>query len=194
MEAVVVVKTVFGHRWAGTVFVVLDWRRWTAQVLGCLAIELPRAGQIDGSNPPRHHRLAARPSLEAILALDRPGGRTHRRRDRRDGVVATDDGGVVAHRCQPRRDDGVGHRRPVSLGSQPHLLGDDATAIGLTVPASAVDTFVGTLAMVTFIEWQVRVVEEPYLVHGHGRDYVLWSVKTGRFVPCVGCFHENPII
>ncbi len=69
-----------------------------------------------------------------------------------------------------------------------------ATAIGLTVLAPAVDTFVGTLAMVAFIEWQVRVVEEPYLVHGHGRDYVLWSVKTGRFVPCVGFFHENPII
>ncbi len=36
------------------------------------------------------------------------------------------------------------------------------------------------------IEMQVRLVEEPYLLIGHGEQYRQYSVNAGRFVPGVG--------
>ena len=194
MEAVVVVKTVFGHRWAGTVFVVLDWRRWTAQswvasLLSCLALV-----RLMGATPLATIGSQLGPHLRPSWPWIVPGA----------GLIAA----AIAVMVWSQLTMGVLWRIGVNRGETTGLVTAGpfrwvrnpiysamiATAIGLTVLAPAVDTFVGTLAMVAFIEWQVRVVEEPYLVHGHGRDYVLWSVKTGRFAPCVGCFHENPII
>ena len=42
------------------------------------------------------------------------------------------------------------------------------------------------VALVAAVELQVRAVEEPYLLHQHGSDYVDYAARTGRFVPGVG--------
>ena len=41
------------------------------------------------------------------------------------------------------------------------------------------------LLLVT-IELQVRVVEEPYLQSTHGRRYIDYAGRVGRFIPGVG--------
>jgi len=64
-------------------------------------------------------------------------------------------------------------------------------AIGLTVLVPTIGTLIGTFLLVAFVEWQVRAVEEPFLVQGHGPDYLLWSERTGRFVPAMGCISAN---
>ena len=59
-----------------------------------------------------------------------------------------------------------------------------ASGVTMLVPTALVGS--GWLALVIFIEWQVRAVEEPFLARSHGREYMRWSVGTGRFVPRVG--------
>lgn len=42
------------------------------------------------------------------------------------------------------------------------------------------------VALIAAVQIQVRAVEEPYLLRHHGRDYVDYGTRTGRFVPGVG--------
>jgi protein-S-isoprenylcysteine O-methyltransferase Ste14 len=41
-------------------------------------------------------------------------------------------------------------------------------------------------AGIVAFEVQVRLVEEPYLLHTHGERYRAWASRVGRFVPGVG--------
>jgi protein-S-isoprenylcysteine O-methyltransferase Ste14 len=59
-----------------------------------------------------------------------------------------------------------------------------AAGLALLVPNLA---SLGALAaLVTAIELQVRLVEEPYLLRTHGEAYASWAQRTGRFVPGLG--------
>ncbi|KYF78421.1 isoprenylcysteine carboxyl methyltransferase [Sorangium cellulosum] len=59
-----------------------------------------------------------------------------------------------------------------------------ALGMALILPnAAALASFV---ALVTAIELQVRVVEEPYLLRAHGEAYAAYCAKVGRFLPGLG--------
>jgi protein-S-isoprenylcysteine O-methyltransferase Ste14 len=42
--------------------------------------------------------------------------------------------------------------------------------------------------LITGIQTQVRLVEEPHMVRTHGETYLSWARRVGRFVPGVGRF------
>lgn len=42
--------------------------------------------------------------------------------------------------------------------------------------------------LVVWIEVQVRLVEEPYLLREHGETYRGWAAHSGRFLPFIGRF------
>ncbi len=44
----------------------------------------------------------------------------------------------------------------------------------------------GFALLLTTIELQVRIVEEPYLTRVHGPDYQAYLASTGRFAPGIG--------
>lgn len=77
-------------------------------------------------------------------------------------------------------------RNPIYAASILLLLGE-----AITVPAAL--TLVGLVAAVGFAEWQVRVVEEPYLIEEHGQAYLGWAASAGRFVPCIGRLGALPV-
>lgn len=60
------------------------------------------------------------------------------------------------------------------------------TVIGLALASPTWLALAGAVATVLSIEFQVRRVEEPYLVRTHGVDYPLYAARVGRFVPGVG--------
>ena len=45
---------------------------------------------------------------------------------------------------------------------------------------------IGLATLVTAIELQTRVVEEPYLLRTHGDAYAQYARSVGRFIPRVG--------
>lgn len=59
-----------------------------------------------------------------------------------------------------------------------------SAANSYTVPTPAVA--VGTALVVTGLEIQTRVVEEPILQTWHGTAYAVYASRVGRFVPFVG--------
>jgi protein-S-isoprenylcysteine O-methyltransferase Ste14 len=70
-------------------------------------------------------------------------------------------------------------RNPIYSAMIPTVLG-----LALMVPnALAVAVLV---ALVTALEMQVRMVEEPHLLRAHGDDYASYAARVGRFVPGVG--------
>lgn len=60
------------------------------------------------------------------------------------------------------------------------------TAVGLTAMVPNAIAVVGLGALVTALELQVRLVEEPYLTSVHGDGYRRYASQVGRFVPGVG--------
>src|ERR1035437_7819306 len=194
LTTVVVVKTLLRRRWSETAFVALDWRRWTPQdwvaslLAGLALVSLVGAtvfaaigSQLGPQLRPPWPWIIPAGVLIASAITVMVWSQLTMGASWRIGVDRGETTGLVT----------VG---PFHWVRNPIYSAMVVTAIGLAVLVPAVSTFVGTLAMIAFVEWQVRVVEEPYLVHGHGRDYVLWSLKTGRFVPHVGCAHDHPAI
>lgn len=45
---------------------------------------------------------------------------------------------------------------------------------------------IGLATLVTAIQLQVRVVEEPYLLRTHGKQYRHYGAQVGRFLPGIG--------
>jgi protein-S-isoprenylcysteine O-methyltransferase Ste14 len=72
---------------------------------------------------------------------------------------------------------------PFRLVRNPIFTAMATTSIGWTllVPSSF-----SLAALITAIELQVRVVEEPYLIRTHGSDHRTHASITGRFVPALG--------
>ncbi|MFF5757489.1 methyltransferase family protein [Streptomyces longwoodensis] len=60
------------------------------------------------------------------------------------------------------------------------------TGLGLTLMVPNILAFAALAALVTAVELQVRVVEEPYLRSVHGSAYTAYAATAGRFVPGIG--------
>jgi protein-S-isoprenylcysteine O-methyltransferase Ste14 len=73
-------------------------------------------------------------------------------------------------------------RNPIYSAMLPTVFG-----LVLMVPnALAITAF---LTLLTALELQVRLVEEPYLRQVHGDAYADYAARVGRFVPGVGLLH-----
>lgn len=58
--------------------------------------------------------------------------------------------------------------------------------VGLALLAPNLLSLLAFLALVTALQIQVRLVEEPYLTRAHGNDYLGYAARTGRFLPGIG--------
>ncbi|WHT23381.1 isoprenylcysteine carboxylmethyltransferase family protein [Crossiella sp. CA-258035] len=77
---------------------------------------------------------------------------------------------------------------PFRLARNPIFTAMTATAAGLTLLAPNVIALLALAALVTAIQLQVRIVEEPHLKRVHGKSYVDYGRRVGRFLPRVGRF------
>lgn len=65
------------------------------------------------------------------------------------------------------------------------------TALGLTMMVPNVAAIAGLIGLVTALELQVRIVEEPYLRQVHGDAYESYTARVGRFFPGVGTIERR---
>ena len=60
------------------------------------------------------------------------------------------------------------------------------TGLGLALVAPNAVALIAVAVLLTALELQTRVVEEPYLLASHGQRYERYAASVGRFVPGVG--------
>ncbi|MFI6822211.1 methyltransferase family protein [Micromonospora sp. NPDC050187] len=73
---------------------------------------------------------------------------------------------------------------PFALARNPIFTAMAAITLGL---ALMVPNAVALAAwLVLALQLQVRAVEEPYLMSVHGKDYVRYAARVGRFLPGLG--------
>lgn len=75
---------------------------------------------------------------------------------------------------------------PFALVRNPIFSAMLPTALGLVLIVPSWVAIVGFAGLFVAIEVQVRVAEEPYLLHAHGDRYAEYARRVGRFVPGVG--------
>ena len=75
---------------------------------------------------------------------------------------------------------------PFAIVRNPIFTAMLVTAAGLTAMVPNVVALAGIVALVAALEAQVRLVEEPYLLHIHGSAYAGYTQRVGRFVPGFG--------
>lgn len=75
---------------------------------------------------------------------------------------------------------------PFALVRNPIFAAMVPTALGLTLMVPSVVAIAGFVGLVTALELQVRVVEEPYLRRVHAEGYEAYARRVGRFVPGLG--------
>jgi protein-S-isoprenylcysteine O-methyltransferase Ste14 len=78
---------------------------------------------------------------------------------------------------------------PFGLVRNPIYSAMIPTVFGLVLMVPNVVAVAAFVALVTALELQVRLVEEPYLLKVHGEEYVSYATQVGRFVPGVGLLH-----
>lgn len=79
---------------------------------------------------------------------------------------------------------------PFALVRNPIFAAMLPTALGLTLLVPSWVALAGLAGLALALELQVRVVEEPYLLRAHGRDYADYAARVGRFFPSVGRLGE----
>lgn len=75
---------------------------------------------------------------------------------------------------------------PFALVRNPIFAAMLPTALGLTLLVPSWVAIVGLLGLLVALELQVRMVEEPYLLRVHGKEYTGYAARVGRFFPGVG--------
>ena len=75
---------------------------------------------------------------------------------------------------------------PFALVRNPIFAAMLPASLGLALLVPSIVSIAGALALLTAVELQVRVVEEPYLLAAHGDRYAGYAERVGRFVPGVG--------
>ena len=65
-----------------------------------------------------------------------------------------------------------------------------AATVGLALLAPNLVSLVAVVALITALEIQVRLVEEPYLTRAHGAAYREYAGRTGRFLPSIGRYEH----
>ncbi len=66
------------------------------------------------------------------------------------------------------------------------------TGAGLALLVPNIVALLGIAALLTALELQTRVVEEPYLLRTHGERYARYASRVGRFVPGLGLLRTEP--
>lgn len=75
---------------------------------------------------------------------------------------------------------------PFGLVRNPIFSAMIPTALGLTLMVPSIVGIAGLASLLTALELQVRVVEEPYLLRAQGAAYRRYASRVGRFIPGVG--------
>lgn len=75
---------------------------------------------------------------------------------------------------------------PFAFARNPIFTGMIAVALGLALIVPNALALLASVALLTGLELQVRLVEEPYLSRTHGEPYRAWASRTGRFLPGLG--------
>jgi protein-S-isoprenylcysteine O-methyltransferase Ste14 len=78
---------------------------------------------------------------------------------------------------------------PFKLVRNPIYSAMIPTLLGLALMAPSVLAIAGLVAVVTALELQVRLVEEPHLLRTHGDAYADYAARVGRFAPGLGLLH-----
>jgi protein-S-isoprenylcysteine O-methyltransferase Ste14 len=78
---------------------------------------------------------------------------------------------------------------PFGLVRNPIYSAMIPTVFGLALMVPNVLAIAAFLTLVTALELQVRLVEEPYLLRVHGKTYADYAARVGRFVPGLGLLH-----
>ncbi|MEU5879924.1 isoprenylcysteine carboxylmethyltransferase family protein [Spirillospora sp. NPDC047279] len=73
-----------------------------------------------------------------------------------------------------------------ALARNPIFTAMGVTAAGLAAMTPNPFSVAGLVLMITMVQLQVRVIEEPYLRRVHGAAYARYSARVGRFLPGVG--------
>ena len=60
------------------------------------------------------------------------------------------------------------------------------TSVGLVLMVPNWVALAGLVALFVALEFQGRIVEEPYLLQTHGERYGDYTARVGRFVPGLG--------
>jgi protein-S-isoprenylcysteine O-methyltransferase Ste14 len=82
-------------------------------------------------------------------------------------------------------------RGPFRLVRNPIYSAMLPTVFGLVLMVPNVLAVAAFLTLLTALELQVRLVEEPYLLRVHGKTYVDYAARVGRFVPRVGVMNGH---
>lgn len=98
---------------------------------------------------------------------------------------------LLADRRRSCRADQARHHGTVRAGWQPIFAAMLPTAIGLALVVPGPLAIAGAVTLFVALELQVRVVEEPYLLAAHEREYRTYAERVGRFVPKVGRLHRS---
>jgi protein-S-isoprenylcysteine O-methyltransferase Ste14 len=75
---------------------------------------------------------------------------------------------------------------PFRIVRNPVLTANAAAALGYTLMVPNVIALLTLATIVTALQIQVRLVEEPYLERIHGDAYRRYAARTGRFLPGIG--------
>ena len=75
---------------------------------------------------------------------------------------------------------------PFGLVRNPIYSAMIPTVLGLVLMVPNALALVAIAGLVTALELQVRLVEEPYLLRTHGKAYAEYAARVGRFAPGVG--------
>lgn len=78
---------------------------------------------------------------------------------------------------------------PFNLVRNPIYSAMIPTVLGLVLMVPNVLAIAAFLTLLTALELQVRLVEEPYLLRVHGETYADYAARVGRFVPGLGLLH-----
>jgi protein-S-isoprenylcysteine O-methyltransferase Ste14 len=176
LASVVVVRFVLARRWPGVAFVTLRHR--TASDIVACAIGAGALAAVVGGALAFHGRWSDLRTTTG-LALIAPAAATQAWAQ----LAMGESWRVGVNREETTR---LVRHGPFRWVRNPIYSAIIAMAVGVVVLTPSPWTVAGAVLAVMFAEWQVRVVEEPFLLERHGLSYRGWMRRTGRFVPGLG--------
>lgn len=80
---------------------------------------------------------------------------------------------------------------PFRLVRNPIFTAEAIAFTGFTLITPSVIALIGLAVVIAGIQYQVRVIEEPHLIHTHRGVYLDYASKVGRFLPGIGRLHTK---
>jgi protein-S-isoprenylcysteine O-methyltransferase Ste14 len=80
---------------------------------------------------------------------------------------------------------------PFAYVRNPIFTAMGAVWLGLTLLVPSVVSLAASALLVTALELQTRLVEEPYLLRSHGEAYAAYAGRVGRFLPGIGTLRRR---